>query len=301
VRIIREEVITTAIEIRAFEQFLLEGFQQGLLRGTTHTCIGQELTPSIIGKVITKRNFLVSNHRNHGFFIGTGGSSRLLLREIAGKPNGVSKGLGGSQHIHAENFLSHGILGGLTPFAVGKGIGRRLLDRSTDPIILHIGDGTFGEGIVYESLNLAMIFKSSLLVIVEDNQVSQSTDTRSVIYGNILDRCNSLVSRTKTVSDQNYAELTREISDSLTWTIQNKQTSLIVVETKRRGPHSKGISSIDPWLGESDSVFKASISKSKAELRKRSIQIYEQTRQLFMDELGEKIYSGNFDEDWVNI
>lgn len=291
-------VIAKAIEIRAFEQFLLESFQLGLLRGTTHTCLGQELTPTVIGNIKHEGSFLISNHRNHGFFLGTGGLARDLLREIVGKSNGVSRGIGGSQHIHSENFISHGILGGLVPFAVGKGVGRSMLRRSESPIILHIGDGTFGEGIVYESLNLAMVYKSSIVIVVENNEISQSTVTKSVISGNLYNRCRAIVPNTTQVSDQNYPALVEHLAGAMSHVSSFHTPSLVIVNTKRLGPHSKGRIDLDPWMGEDDPVFKASGVKTRMEFRRSSIEIYKTMYQLFREELGSGLFFGEFNEDW---
>ena len=86
--------------IRKTENLLLKLFSQGLLSGTTHTCLGQELCQmSVVRALSDPHDVVLSNHRNHGHFLTYSGDFKGLLAEIMGRAAGVCGGIGGSQHL----------------------------------------------------------------------------------------------------------------------------------------------------------------------------------------------------------
>ncbi|NML55992.1 alpha-ketoacid dehydrogenase subunit alpha/beta [Chryseobacterium cheonjiense] len=176
-----------AILIREFEKLLLDQFSKGTLNGTVHTCVGQETIAVAISENFKKGDRVFSNHRGHGHFISVGGDVKLLLAEMLGKKCGISSGIGGSQHLYNDNFISNGIQGGLAPVAVGYAYINKL--KKNDNIsIVFLGDGTMGEGIVYEALNLAAIYASPTLFVMENNGYAQSTPFKMIKKGEIKNR-----------------------------------------------------------------------------------------------------------------
>ena len=143
-----KNILLQALRIRSVEEILLEAYKMGIVRGTLHTCIGQEYLPAVLQDYLTSSDWIFSNHRGHGHFLAAGGSQNQLIAEILGKSEGASKGIGGSQHLHFGRFFSNGIQGGLVPAAVGVGLVASKLD--TDEIsVCFIGDGTLGQGAQY--------------------------------------------------------------------------------------------------------------------------------------------------------
>jgi TPP-dependent pyruvate/acetoin dehydrogenase alpha subunit len=173
--------------IRRFEQTLLELFEEGLLNGTTHACIGQEADAVALVEHLRAGDHLFSNHRCHGHFLAWSGDAFGLLAEIMGKPAGLCAGIGGSQHICAPGFKSNGVQGGIVPAAAGIALAEQL--RGSDGLsVVFLGDGTLGEGVVYETLNLAALWQLPLLLVLEDNGWSQSTPSRLNLAGGIAPR-----------------------------------------------------------------------------------------------------------------
>ena len=173
--------------IRRFEETLLRLFEEGRLSGTTHCCIGQE--GGCVGVVSQLRpgDHIFSNHRGHGHFLAWTDNPAGLLAEIMGKAAGVCGGLGGSQHLCAPGFKSNGILGGTAPAAAGIALAEKL--RGGDGVsVVFLGDGALGEGVVYETLNLASLWRLPLLVVVEDNEWAQSTPRRLALAGSFAGR-----------------------------------------------------------------------------------------------------------------
>jgi acetoin:2,6-dichlorophenolindophenol oxidoreductase subunit alpha len=173
--------------IRRFEESLLDLFERGLLNGTTHACIGQEADAVAIMEHLGEDDHVFSNHRCHGHFLARTGDALGLMAEIMGKPEGVCGGIGGSQHLCAPGFMSNGIQGGIVPNAAGIALAKQL-DGSAGVSVVFIGDGTLGEGVTYEALNLASLWKLPLVVVLEDNGWSQSTPSSANLAGSMRDR-----------------------------------------------------------------------------------------------------------------
>ena len=160
--------------IRRFEEMLLEMFEEGLLNGTTHACIGQEADAVGVLEHVEDGDHVFSNHRCHGHYLALTGDGLGLMAEIMGKSAGVCGGIGGSQHLCAPGFMSNGVQGGIVPTAAGLALARQL-DGSDRMSVVFIGDGTLGEGVVYETLNIAALWRLPLLLVCEDNHWAQST------------------------------------------------------------------------------------------------------------------------------
>src|ERR1700739_2725076 len=156
---------TQALTIRGVEQTLLNLFTQGKLFGTVHTCIGQEFSGIAIAEALRPGDLIFSNHRCHGHFLARTGNVEGLIAEIMGKQSGVCGGRGGSQHLCASGFFSNGVQGGIMPVAAGTALAQKLDALTPCPssegrgerriTVVFIGDGTLGEGAVYEALNVA--------------------------------------------------------------------------------------------------------------------------------------------------
>src|SRR4051794_3215829 len=103
----QEELYSLLVAIRTFEQSLLSMFEDGVLAGTTHTCLGQEASAvGIVTALDRDRDVVFSNHRCHGHFLAYCGEVERLYLELMGKPGGVCAGRGGSQHLQHDGFYS---------------------------------------------------------------------------------------------------------------------------------------------------------------------------------------------------
>src|SRR4030043_319058 len=154
------------LRIRTFEETVLAKFPKGVFYGTTHSYLGQEADAVGVLSQLAQSDVVFSNHRCHGHFLAYGGDPHALFGELMGRSTGVCGGRGGSQHLHWRNFYSNGVQGGILPVAVGIALAEK--QRQTGAVTLvFLGDGTFGEGVVYESLNLASLWSAPILFVVE--------------------------------------------------------------------------------------------------------------------------------------
>ena len=226
--------------IRQTEQLILDLFGRGLLSGTTHTCLGQELCQMAVVRALHDADDVVlSNHRNHGHFLSYSGDPLGLVAEIMGREAGVCRGYGGSQHIALRHFHSNGVQAGMTAIATGLALERQRRG-SRSLVCVMIGDGTLGEGLLYESMNLAAIWKLPVLFVVENNGIAQTTPTASTLGGgDICARGAAFGLKTWRLDDAapGFSVSVQQLVDSLR---DGSGPGMLVVDTCRLGPHSKG-------------------------------------------------------------
>ena len=225
--------------IREFENLLLSLFDKGKLNGTTHTCIGQEAIPVAALLNVKKNDYVISNHRGHGHYLAYGGCPRLLLDEILGKENGLCSGYGGSQHLHYKNFFSNGILGGMQPISLGIALALKH-EKKNSLVFSFLGDGALGEGVVYEALNIASLWKLPVLYIVENNKYAQSTSIRENMAGSIKKRFESFNLNTVEIETNDVEILIKNFEELISNIRSGKGPACIIINTYRLSAHSKG-------------------------------------------------------------
>jgi len=236
--VVADRDLETLLLIRHFELALLDLFGRGALNGTTHTCLGQESVPVAVSGLLREDDHVFSNHRGHGHYLARFRDPHGLLAEIMGRTGAVCGGVGGSQHIRRPGYLSTGVQGESLPVAVGTALH---LHRTYPGALVcaYIGDGTWGEGSVYEALNLAALWRLPLLVVVEHNGIAQSTPTSVQMAGTIADRAKAFGIAHVGIDSQDIPA----IRDRLRPLLAEVRTGAPLVaefRTHRLGPHSKG-------------------------------------------------------------
>lgn len=234
------------LRIRAVEEALLSLFAEGFIRGTVHTCLGQEAIPvGVISALDRSRDVVCSNHRGHGHFLAWCGDERGLVSEIIGLPGGVCGGVGGSQHLHVAGFYSNGILGGMVGVATGMALAEKA-KASGAVVAAFLGDGALGEGLVYEAMNMAALWRLPILFVIEHNQYAQSTHWRLEHAGDLAARPRAFGIETRIV-DGNDVTSVASAAGELAGSIRaGAGPRALVCETYRLGPHSKGDDLRDP-------------------------------------------------------
>jgi pyruvate dehydrogenase E1 component alpha subunit len=225
--------------IRHFEEALLRLFSQGKLNGTTHTCLGQEYVPVALAPLLRPDDFVFSNHRGHGHYLARFRDPEGLLAEITGRAGAVCSGVGGSQHIYRDTYLSTGVQGESLPVAVGVAL---RFQRTGEPriAVTHIGDGTWGEGVVYESLNLAAIWNLPLVVVVENNGIAQTTPTTATMAGTIAGRAAAFDVGHTLITGCDVSAIRERLRPVIEDARRHRKPVVVEFDTDRVGPHSKG-------------------------------------------------------------
>ncbi|MCX7754730.1 MAG: thiamine pyrophosphate-dependent enzyme [Anaerolineales bacterium] len=228
----------TMLLIRRFEERALAEFSTGKLFGTTHAYIGQEANAAAVFSVLREGDIVWSNHRCHGHFLAYGGDPYRLAAELMGRATGLVGGRGGSQHIQWRDFYSNGIQGGFTPIAAGMALAEK--NTQTGNIVLaFLGDGTLGEGALYESLNLAALWHLPVLYVLENNRIAQTTPVEQGVAGSMAARFQAFGIPTWEADSSDVLSLQPLARQAVEHT-RSGQPAALILHTCRFAAHSKG-------------------------------------------------------------
>lgn len=234
-----DHFLELAYKIRIFERKVLKLAGTKSIKGTTHTCIGQELIPVVLMNYAKNNDFVISNHRSHGHFLAKTKKFKELACELMGLSNGINHGVGGSQHLKDDYYISSGVQGSLLPMSLG--IASYNQSTSTDNIvIIYLGDGTFGEGVLYEVLNWASLWNLPILFVIEDNHYAQSTKKEMALSGSIKGRCLAFDIQFYETNSFQLNELSKTCETAINFVRNNHKPAMLHVDTYRLSPHSKG-------------------------------------------------------------
>jgi 2-oxoisovalerate dehydrogenase E1 component len=232
-------VVECAVRVRAFENALLELFKRGLLAGTVHTCIGQEFCAAALHPhLVPGVDAFFATHRGHGHYLAHGGSPDALLAELMGRTGALCMGRGGTQNLLYKRFFSAGIQGGSAPIAVGFAWAARRRGENAIAVV-QVGDGTLGEGTLYEAFTFAAWLKAPVLFLLEYNGWAQSTDTSRTTPGDILQRAAGFGLETDWIKDNDPLALSDHLG-AVVAKVRKGRPFLQVIETRRLMAHSKG-------------------------------------------------------------
>lgn len=235
-----EEFANKVFKIRYFEESLDSLFQDQKIFGTFHRCIGQEAIAVAFTEFLdNKKDFVVSNHRNHGHYLAYKEKYKELYDELEGKDTGVSFGDGGSQVLMEDNFFSNGILGTTTAIATGIAMGYKLR-KLNNVVVCFLGDGALGPGITYESFNLASLYNLPILYVIENNGIAQTTYVKNNLAGDINKRLSSFDIKIHDSKGDDIDGMI-ELSYKLITEIRNNNSPQAVhIKVNRLCAHSKG-------------------------------------------------------------
>ncbi|WP_455482317.1 pyruvate dehydrogenase (acetyl-transferring) E1 component subunit alpha [Bartonella sp. B35(2025)] len=176
----REEEIDAYQEmllIRRFEEKAGQLYGMGLIGGFCHLYIGQEAVVTGTLRAVKEGDQVITSYRDHGHMLAAGMSPRGVMAELTGRQGGFSKGKGGSMHMFSKekNFYGgHGIVGAQVPIGSGLAFSNQYLGKDNVTLV-YFGDGAANQGQVYESFNMASLWKLPVIYIIENNQYAMGT------------------------------------------------------------------------------------------------------------------------------
>tara|TARA_Y100000591_G_C21804067_1_gene683765 strand:- start:225 stop:1268 length:1044 start_codon:yes stop_codon:yes gene_type:complete len=254
--------------IRFTQQALIDRYHpEDKMRCPMHFCLGQEITPAILGLLLKKNDSIYSHHRSHGFFISKGGSIKKLIAEFYGKETGTNGGLAGSQELSSPDihFYSGTILSGALSLSIGDAFSKIYKKQSSISVAV-IGDGGMEEGIVYETFNLASKMKLPTLFICENNLYSTHTHLRERVSNfKTHYKVKPFGLKTTYFNSNNPEKLYYKISKIINEIRKNKQPQFLEIQTYRFNGH------VGP---ENDDIFNYRSKKEMQFWKKRDPLIY---------------------------
>ncbi len=159
------------LQIRLFEEGLVDPIMSGDIRTPCHLCSGQEAIAVGLCSALETTDYIFGNHRSHGHFLAKGGSMKSMAAEIFCREEGCSRGRGGSMHLIDTSVGMLGsapIVAGTISLATGAALAAKIRGDGRVAVIF-FGDGATGEGVLYESLNFAALKKLPVIFACENN------------------------------------------------------------------------------------------------------------------------------------
>src|SRR5450759_4802768 len=165
------------LTIRRFEEKAGQMYGMGLIGGFCHLYIGQEAVVVGMQMVLKDGDQVITGYRDHGHMLACGMEAKGVMAELTGRTHGLSKGKGGSMHMFSVEkgfYGGHGIVGAQVPIGTGLAFANHY--RGNDRITLtYFGDGAANQGQVYESFNMAALWKLPAIYVIENNHYAMGT------------------------------------------------------------------------------------------------------------------------------
>ena len=186
----QREMLRRMLTIRRFEERASADYLAGKIYGVVHCYIGEEAVAVGVCSALRVDDVITSTHRGHGHCIAKGADVRRMFCELLGKEEGYCRGKGGSMHIadHTNgNLGANAIVGGSAGIATGAAFAAQRL--GTDCVaVCFFGDGALGQGLLYEVMNMAALWKLPVIYVCENNLYGEYTPCGDTIAGEILAR-----------------------------------------------------------------------------------------------------------------
>ncbi|MBX9620492.1 MAG: pyruvate dehydrogenase (acetyl-transferring) E1 component subunit alpha [Alphaproteobacteria bacterium] len=163
--------------IRRFEERASQLYGMGLIAGFCHLYIGQEAVVVGIQSVLKPQDTVITAYRDHGHMLACDMDPKGVMAELTGRSGGYSRGKGGSMHMFSreKNFFGgHGIVGAQVPIGTGLAFAHKYKEDK-GVCIASMGDGASNQGQVYESYNMAALWKLPVVYVIENNHYGMGT------------------------------------------------------------------------------------------------------------------------------
>src|SRR3990170_1410933 len=192
------------LKIRLFEEEVNQLYLGAKMPGLAHLYIGQEAVAVGVCEALRQEDYITSTHRGHGHCLAKGASLDKMFAELLGKAAGYCRGKGGSMHIADQdtgNLGANAIVGGSAGIATGAAMSIKM--RGTDQVaVCFFGDGALGQGLLYETMNMASLWKLPVLYVCENNQYNEYTHFSETTAGEVTSRATAFGIQTESVDGQ---------------------------------------------------------------------------------------------------
>src|SRR6201982_948586 len=178
------------LAIRLFEEHVNDLYTRALMPGLAHLYIGEEAVAVGVCSALRSDDYITSTHRGHGHCLAKGASPDRMFAELLGKEPGYCRGKGGSMHIadpETGNLGANAIVAGSTGIATGAAFSAKRL-RHGRVAVCFFGEGALGQGVLYEAMNLAQLWKLPVIYVCENNTYNEYTHYSETTAGDILAR-----------------------------------------------------------------------------------------------------------------
>jgi pyruvate dehydrogenase E1 component alpha subunit len=237
-----EQFYREMLLIRRFEEKAGQLYGLGLIGGFCHLYIGQEaVAVGLQSALDPARDSVITGYRDHGHMLAYGIDPKVIMAELTGRAAGISRGKGGSMHMFSVEhkfYGGHGIVG--AQVALGTGLAFAHKYRSDGGVALaYFGDGAANQGQVYESFNMAELWKLPIIFVIENNQYAMGTSVnRSSAEDQLYRRGESFRIPGMQVDGMDVLAVRGAITSALEWVRAGKGPVLMELKTYRYRGHS---------------------------------------------------------------
>lgn len=192
------------VKIREFEEKANELYMKAIMPGLTHLYSGQEAVAVGVCEALTREDYITSTHRGHGHCLAKGAAVDLMFAELLGKEAGYCRGKGGSMHIadpESGNLGANAIVGGSAGIATGAALSAK--KRGSNQVaVCFFGEGALGQGLLYEVMNMASLWKLPVIYVCENNLYNEYTHYSEALAGEVTARAKAFGIYTETIDGQ---------------------------------------------------------------------------------------------------
>ena len=253
------------VAIRLFEERVNDLYTRALMPGLAHLYVGQEAVAVGICEALGVDDYITSTHRGHGHCLAKGAAPDRMFAELLGKKTGYCKGKGGSMHIAdptTGNLGANAIVAGSAALATGAAFSSKYL-RTNRVVVCFFGEGALGQGVLYEAMNLAQLWKLPVVYACENNLYNEYTHFSETTAGDILARPTAFGLAAESVDGQDVRAVYAAAAPLVERARQGSGPSFLLCNTYRFRGHHVGDISRDyyrskqeeqRWISERDPV-----------------------------------------------
>jgi acetoin:2,6-dichlorophenolindophenol oxidoreductase subunit alpha len=257
------------LTIRLFEERVNDLYTRALMPGLAHLYIGEEAVAAGICEALRSDDYITSTHRGHGHCLAKGARPDLMFAELLGKQTGYCHGKGGSMHIAdpaSGNLGANAIVGGSVAIAAGAALSAKKLGTGRIAVCF-FGEGALGQGLLYEALNLAQLWKLPVLYACENNLYNEYTHYSETTAGEILARPAAFGIHAESVDGQDVVAVHASAKQLVERTRTEMAPAFLLCNTYRYRGHHVGDVNRDyyrskqeekRWMTERDPIYRLS-------------------------------------------
>src|SRR5690242_21312240 len=228
------------LKIRVFEEHVNELYRGAKMPGLAHLYSGEEAIAVGVCAALRRDDYITSTHRGHGHCLAKGASVDKMFAELLGKVDGYCRGKGGSMHIADQergNLGANAIVGGSAGIATGAALSAKM--RGTDQVaVCFFGEGALGQGLLYECMNMAALWKLPVIYLCENNLYSEYTHWSENTAGDIRTRAEAFAIPAEDVDGQDALAVLAATERAVARARAGEGPSFLVLDTYRyRGHH----------------------------------------------------------------
>jgi pyruvate dehydrogenase E1 component alpha subunit len=306
------------VAIRQFEAQVNELYTRALMPGLAHLYIGEEAVAVGVCEALDRTDYITSTHRGHGHCLAKGASPDRMFAELLGKKAGYCKGKGGSMHIAdpaTGNLGANAIVCGSAGIATGAAFSARALGNGRVTVCF-FGEGALGQGVLYEEMNLAQLFKLPVIYVCENNLYTEYTHYSETTAGDILARATAFGLEGASVDGQDVRAVYAVTQRLVDRARRGDGPAFLLCNTYRYHGHHVGdinreyyrskqeehtwkterdpIANLGKWLGEQKLADAAALDRVQSELEaemKKAVDFAVAAPYPSVDEVGEDVYA----------